>query len=537
MLWTWMLVAWADPHCLTPRMLQASREPGGMRFVPRPAAVGFVDSTIYPLRVHYRRAQDADRAQNVVLPAAETSWAVEVDQMGWPAPPSDGTAGGDGRYDLYLTDEGTYGGAYTWGLSPDTDPTDGYNSRTTYIALDDRFIRDPKMLVFVSHEFNHALQYTIDVAERPLVMWEGTAEAIADMVDDPTNDYLYEVPYFQQMPFESLLFDGYIPQVTSYAPWSYYEYGAIVFADFVEERYGTKDGTTLLRMWQDAAQPGPGDEPDWLDSLGLIDPSVPSHEALYTEFSVWRMFAGPQDDGAHFEEGGLWYDAVPPTEDDLLLQDVDGQTVSPQYLPYELGASYWRVDLQKGTEDLLHLEVNGDPATQWGLAWAVWPAAGGPATTGFTVPSKTPTTTADVPLIGGRMAMIGVVNAGRVGLEAEIPTRDVGRHDFTLTFTRRERLPPGHTGDTGATTTPEHTGEPIDTDTDGHDTGGVDDTSGPTDGGTTTPPTDDDAGDGGCGCSENGGASAPWWTAAALTLVARRRRAARPVRRAACGSP
>ncbi|MCB9683848.1 MAG: hypothetical protein H6738_02165 [Alphaproteobacteria bacterium] len=525
MWWTVLAVAHAEPRCLTPQMLRASRDPAGMRFVPRPAEVGYVDSATYPIRVHYRRTQDAARAQNVVLPAAETSWAVEVDQMGWPRPPEDGAAGGDARYDLYLTNEGTYGGAYTWGLSPDTDPNDNYNSRTTYIALDDRWISDADMLVFVSHEFNHALQYTIDASEMPLVMWEGTAETIADMVDEPRNGYLYEIPYFQLMPFESLLFDSYVPQIENIVPFSYYEYGAIVFGMFIEERYGTNDGTTLLRMWELAAQNGPAPEPDWLDALDQLDPSVPSHEALYTEFSVWRMFGGDQDDGAHYEEASLWRGAIPPVEADLLLGDVDGLQVAPrpEFQPFELGASYWRIDLTGGTTDELHLEVNGDPATQWGLAWAVWPVGGGPAWTGFTVPVPGAPATAVVPLAGGQMAMFGVVNAGRVGLEAEVPTSQVGRHDFTVDMTLEAPPPPAHTGDTG-TTTPEHTGTPTDTDPPDPTDGSTTDTGpGPDD--TDPPQTEEDPS--GCGCDTPGPGGVWGLLLAGAALASTRRRRTR----------
>lgn len=511
MLW-FVVAAQARPRCQTPALLRAERAGSPLRLADRPAEVGFVDSAIYPLRVHYRRTNDEDRARNTVLPAAETAWALEIDQMGWPAPPSDAGAGGDDRYDFYLTNEGTNGGAFTWGVSTDTDPTDGWNSRSTFIALDDRFILDRDMLVFVAHEFNHASQYTIDASELPLVMWEGTAEAVADLVDDANDTYLYEVPYFQGYPFESLLFDGYVLPVIRYEPFSYYEYGAIVFADFLEERYGTKDGTTLLRMWTQAAQPGRGDEPDWLDSLGQMDPGVPSAAALYTEFAVWRMFAGPQDDGAHFEEGALWYDAVPWVEADLSLDAVDGLQVAPTREPYELGTSYWRIDLQGGTVDTLRATADGDPASQWGLAWAVWPAAGGPAVTGFT-PATAAQVVAELPLDGGATAMIGVVNGGRPGLEGETPTGDVARQTFTLSFERVPPPPPAHTGgptgDTGAGPLP-----PL-----AH-TGGDPHTGAPADG----PPAGDATPKGGCGCDGGAGASISPGVLLAAALLRRRRR-------------
>lgn len=500
-------------RCQTPALLRARNE-GVAMSVRRPDAVGFVDSAIYPIRIHYRQAIDADRAATLVMQAAETSWQIEVEEMGWPAPPPDDGDGGDDRYDFYLTNDGTFGGAYTFGLGPDVTPGDDWYSVPSYIALDDRWITDADMLVFVSHEFNHALQYTIDAAEYVLFPWESTAEAMSDLVDDAADIYDYEVWDFNKLPFASILFDGYTDEVTDYDNFSYYEYGGIIFGDFVEERYGTKDGTKLLAMWDALAQPTFTQEPDFLDALAAVDPSAPSAAALYTEFAVWRMFSGPQDDGAHFEEASSWGDkSVVRVEADLAPDALDGASLSPAVLPYELGTSYWRFDVTTApTDDVLHAEVTGDPAFQWGLVWAVWPATGGPALTGSALGAPGATVTIDAPLDGGGLGMIGVVNGGRPDLEGE--ERDVLRGTFTLDLTRLAANP---TGPTGPTTPPGTTDPGTDPTDPGPGTGDGD-------------PLGDGPGDatedgGGCGCASTAAPSGAWLGLAVLGAFARRRRA------------
>jgi hypothetical protein len=484
------VLASASPiHCLTPQFLAMRGGPFDMARLHRPGEAGFVDSAIYPIRVHYAKPGDADRAANAVLPAAEDVWSKEIDAMGWPQPPADDGAGGDDSYDFYLTEEGTAGGAYTYGFGPDVTPGDDWYSNPTFIALDDR-IPDDQMEAFIAHEFNHASQYTIDAVERTLFAWESTAEAIADIVYDDT-DYGYELASFQQLPFMSLLFDSYSREMQPYGYTSYYyEYGGMMFTTYLEEKYGTKDGTVLLKLWDDLAQPSQVDEPDFLDAVAEVDPSVPSVAAVYTDFSVWRMFTGSNDDGAHYEEGGDFpaYATVVP-DDTIDLADLDGYSASPGIEPYDIGGSYYLIHLGEGTDRVLHVDVTGDAGAQWGLAWAVWPTADGPALTGSRFVADGEPLSADIDLSGGFQAEIGVVNNGPDGLDPN--EDDPKQRNFTVSFTLAD----------GATT--------------GETTGGADETTG---GGGS-----DSTEKGGCGCDDSAGGGPGLAVALAAFAVGRRR--------------
>jgi hypothetical protein len=488
-------VALARPVCHTPTMLGASAFAGTIYEAYRPAAVGFVDSAIYPLRVHYRREEDAGRAASLVLPALELSWAVLIDEMGWPAPPPDGLSGGSDALDVYLTNEGTGGGAYVWGGGPDVIAGDDWYTVPSHMAIDET-LSDDDMLYYAAHELNHVSQYAMDAREVSTFIWESTAEAVAVMVDDGKPYIAWGgMPSFQVYPFLSLVFDAYQPEVIAYDSYSYYEYGGIIFTMFVEERYGSNDGTTLLALWDALAQPSASVEPDFLDALASIEPSG-SLAALYTEFAVWRMFAGELDDGAHFEDGALWGASEQVgVEATLALADVDGFVDSPEDPPYDLGTSYYVLDLGAGTDETLLVDVVGKAGAHWGIAWAVW-AADGSARTGTVFGDPGAPIQAEIPLAGGVRAQWGVVNAGPPDMSA---VARQPRRGFELALTL---LPPSGSGPTGTTTDP---------------TGGTD----PTD---PAEDADPDARTEGCACSGSGSGGVPAALLLAPLWFARRRR-------------
>jgi hypothetical protein len=212
-----------------------------------------------------------------------------------------------------------------------------------------------------------------------------------------------------------------------------------------------------------------------------VDPASPSAAAVYTEFAVWRMFVGSDDDGAHYADGGAWPEsAIPPAEAEIPLADVDGFSASPAFAPYDLGTTYYTVDLGEGTDQTLHVDLSGEPGAQWGLAWAVW-RDGEPASTGTALVGDGEPLAADIPLAGGTRVKLGVVNGGPVDLAADL---HVPRRSFVLDLSLD-----------GATTTTTTGGE---TDSD------------PT---VTTPPDDQEPlaapeERGGCGCADGPSGSA-----------------------------
>ncbi len=502
--------ALARVRCLTPQFLASRGADSPSMASPnpyRPEAVGYVDSAIYPLRIHYRREVDADRAGGVVLNAAETSWEVEIDTWGWPEPPVDEGLGGDDRYDIYLTNEDTFGGAYTWGTGQDVTADDGWYSLSSFIALDDQWIGDADMLDFVAHEFNHALQYTIDGWESTLFVWEMVATAVEDVVVDETNLYALDIPDFQELPFASLLFDGYTDEVIEYNDYSYYEYGGVLFGLFLEQRYGTNDSTTLLSLWEGMAAGERAAEPDFLDSLDALPQAGGADlQDLYLEFALWRLFAASWDDENHFEEGAEWIEPCKVELEGVVdLTDL-GSPLHPVDAPYDLGVSYFALSSGGDLNGTVTATVEGDGEGIFGVVGAVWQEEGSAVTASVRGADSSPPSPLVLDLNGGTRAVIGVANLGTSGMDAEtLPPR----RDFSLSLAWKGESGDDDTPDDDATADDDAT-----SDDDDDATSDDDDASG----------DDDGPGNTACDGCNSGGTPPPSLVALGLLLAALLRR-------------
>ncbi|WP_185995801.1 MXAN_6640 family putative metalloprotease [Nocardioides campestrisoli] len=124
------------------------------------------------------------------LAAVDEAWTGQVDRMGYPAPASDGTAGGDARFDVYLaniSDQGLYGYCVPEGRVPGQP-----GKSSSYCVLDNDmvgFSDTPSASLHVTavHEFFHAVQFNVDVREDRWWM-EATATWMEEVLADSVND-------------------------------------------------------------------------------------------------------------------------------------------------------------------------------------------------------------------------------------------------------------------------------------------------------------------------------------------------------------
>lgn len=265
----------------------------------RPESAGSIDHPDLPLRCHWADPADEPRCA-LVLSSAQAAWAAQVDRIGFHAPMPDD----DGRLDLYLSDEGTDGGAYAYGPSVDEDPTDGRMGCHAYLVLDPA-ISDLAMPSYVAHEFNHILQYGTDFTEPSLPVWEATATAAEVWTLDGHRPQPSYVEDFQEWPWMGLLGDGYLLW-DDYGIWSYHEYGAVIWILHLDEAWGAGDGAMGAALW--AAM----ENTDWDN-----DPDL---------FSAWAEVTG-----------GPWEDARVEL---AALQLVAGTDLAPAWAQ-DLGNAGW----------------------------------------------------------------------------------------------------------------------------------------------------------------------------------------------------
>ena len=118
----------------------------------------FVDSELFPIRVHWNVQADEEEAMNA-LAYAEQAWDVQVNELGFSPPPSDnGAWGGDERYDIHL--ERGAGMGYTVEIAPV--PDTWWDDWSTYIGIDPLVYGGVWLESTVAHELNHAMQAADD---------------------------------------------------------------------------------------------------------------------------------------------------------------------------------------------------------------------------------------------------------------------------------------------------------------------------------------------------------------------------------------
>jgi hypothetical protein len=261
-------------------------------------------------RIHYT-LKGKDKVPNMtyintVAEIMEHVYQVQVEQMGWPAPPPDNGFGGDERYDIYILnifEDGTAG--YADGGFPETLVGDNPNSlpvearsHYSYLALDNDYAEledfgaENESVTAVlqstaAHEFNHAIQFAMD-GEEPLEwLWEATATWIQGQVYPHVRDADEDLLAVVKSPDTCQAAYGGETRVEDENHW----YGLWIFLQYISENYGPE---TVRSIWENAQ------ELDGYEALevALFDAGT-TLDAAFREFSL-ALLARGFDRGAEF---------------------------------------------------------------------------------------------------------------------------------------------------------------------------------------------------------------------------------------------
>ena len=280
--------------CQTAQNFQAIRDHGVAAANTRPESIGFIDSTTIPIRVHYQEGVELSYVEEMRA-AAEASWQVLFEEIGFPPPHPDGELGGNDRFDFYVVTDLMEGvGGYTGfsGYYEESDRIDAFGYIVLAHNVDSRLRRG-----VVAHELSHASQIAQDFWEH-LSFMEGTAVWVTNRVFPDENMAWRYFTFFQDEPYTALNYTS----IT--AP---FQYGTGMWVTYLEEKFGDGTGTFLQQVWNDLSQNEYNNEPDYLDSIS----SQLQHRGIdfassFREFGAWRTFVGSRDDGEHFRNSHLW---------------------------------------------------------------------------------------------------------------------------------------------------------------------------------------------------------------------------------------
>jgi hypothetical protein len=349
---------------------------------------------------------------------ADSCWEHETFTLGWRQPPSDGAAGGDGRYDVYTENMSYYG--YCSREGPGPEPWADYAS---YISVHNNFIGFPDnddpdgvpagaAKVTLAHEFNHACQYAYD-AFNEFYFYELSATYMEDEVYDIVNDNYNYLGSFFTAPYTSLKEE------------SYHAYSVFIFGVFLHQEFGP------------SIMPGIWDYMRYSDASVAVDQGLndysTSFSAQFPRFVEWNYFTEYRDDGLHYEEAGE-YPYLNPTYTENSYPITRSQTSSAK--PQGWAANYIRFN--PGTNRILRLAFNGQNLIPWGITLIAHKAAGGAEFSYHELDPSVGDDTLYVPFFPDLDYVVAVVaNMG--------PTTSGASYQYTATALR-----PGDVNDDGA---------------------------------------------------------------------------------------
>jgi hypothetical protein len=278
----------------------------------------------------------------------ERIWAREIEELGWPAPPSDGDIGGDGRYDVYLQSllqDGIFGYCApetVVGDNPNTD-FEEIHAATSFFVVENDMEEDTRgnplgqLFTTAAHEFHHAIQFGFDINDEKW-MYEATATWMETLVAGDDED---ATPYVGGN-FQS-------PEICFGEKSGTYTYGHWLFLQSIADVHGMD---VVQELWQNAATLDGFDPLE--ETLNAHDEDIPIAMARYYIQNLLLVYDLASE-----------IDATVNIE--LEIDDTGTWTHSSEGVQ-ELAANYYEIDLREGIYRVTFAEDSSDGALQ---LWAV----------------------------------------------------------------------------------------------------------------------------------------------------------------------
>lgn len=278
----------------------------------------------------------------------EESWAY-LDSLGFDHVPSDGTRGGDSKYDIYMH---SYAGAY--GVTFPEGPTGEYPGRNAYyshINIDPDFqgfsdTPDNNAKVTAVHEFFHAVQFVYDVGEQSWLL-ETSSTWVEDMLYDEVNQYtIYLSDVFSQ------------PHLSITSTSGVHEYGNCIWMHHLTE---SKDVDLVNDIWTNSINEV---------ALDAVDAAINSYDNAqtiatdYYEYAQWNFFTGSQRGAVNissYEEATTY----PLVSIYGFHSDYPVEDRTPINPPQRYGANYIRFTPSDAPKENLLLLLDGSTNAEW----------------------------------------------------------------------------------------------------------------------------------------------------------------------------
>lgn len=284
---------------------------------------------------------------------ADSVWLLEVGDLGYPAPPSDGTlGGGENIYDIYFQAMQEYG--YT---SPETAGPEPWDDYSSHMVVNTTFQTagpndDPEgqimgaLKVTLAHEFYHAIQYSYNVFADSYFM-EMCSTWMEEFAYPMVNDNYQYLPRYFDEPQDGFKHDGT------------HKYGSFIWPEFLEENF---EAALMHDMWNHCKYNSAYNAmAHVLDTLGT------SFNKQFARFLSWNFLTGSRGAVGHYLDAAD-YPEVHIMRTHTVIPDSNYYSVEP---PEAMASNYIVVENPGSIPGIFTFEMDGDPLVTWVAAYIV----------------------------------------------------------------------------------------------------------------------------------------------------------------------
>jgi hypothetical protein len=234
----------------------------------------------------------------------DSTWELEVEQLGYNPPPSDNGLGGGEEYDVYVIDIVRRGCGNSGPVYGCTYPGSSNAVTHSHLEIDNNFTDSSyvqtrgldALRVTIAHEFHHAIQFGYYAKFDGSWWQESTSTWMEEVAYPRIDDYLQYLTHFLGEPQRALNSGVYR---------SLHTYGSAIFSLFLDQRYGRE----LNRLiWEEVGRRKSVQLDHFDHVIRQVEPGGLGVAA--GEFAVWNYFTNNRYRGEYYAEGNL-YPTVP----------------------------------------------------------------------------------------------------------------------------------------------------------------------------------------------------------------------------------
>jgi uncharacterized protein (TIGR03382 family) len=324
----------------------------GAAWADVPPGTPYVESVKHPIRVYY--AAPAPKLQaDTLLKELDAAWDVEIDQVGFAAPLRVLEGNIVQGFHMLVTKTGPTT-AYTFEVLGDDPATPTLDCPTLGIANTDFLKSGNYSKDCAWHLLNHASLHAVDCLETSVPANDIITIGLQMCYDAVPQDYQnLENQAFQNYPEYALNGVGFTQDDM------FYSFGSSMYALFLEERYGQRDGKLLVELWTHTPQDGHvlsvdtvntelitadvPNSPNWFDAIATtLTAKGTTFDAAYQEFGLWRLLVSDYSDGKHFKDAPTY--PLPAFQASYDPSTLPVTNLHPTKLVGRYGSSYTLVD-------------------------------------------------------------------------------------------------------------------------------------------------------------------------------------------------